>query len=253
MNPLVTRIVTSIAGKAGYFVAPKWRMRTHALESQLRALFTRYDIKMVLDVGANTGQFHDFLRDQVEFDGVIHSFEPLSEMVAHMRARSQSDPHWHIHHMALGAERGELPINVMASSDFTSFLPPSATESNRFTAQNSVVRTENVTIHPLDDLAETLGLTATTGIYLKADTQGFDREVFRGATRTLEKVQALQFELGIQRLYEGVPHHADMLREMEERGFDLAGFFPVSSDQHLRVLEFDCVMVRHPAGSASKP
>ena len=35
----------------------------------------------------------------------------------------------------------------------------------------------------------------------------------------------------------------DSIRYLDQRGFDVTGFYPVSRDRALRLIEFDCVMV----------
>ena len=50
-----------------------------AMANRLRDLFDRLGIKRVIDVGANEGQYGDFLRTEVGFKGLIKSFEPVPE------------------------------------------------------------------------------------------------------------------------------------------------------------------------------
>jgi hypothetical protein len=40
-----------------------------------------------------------------------------------------------------------------------------------------------------------------------------------------------------------MPDHLTTLRHLEERGFELAGLFPITRDRTDRVVEADCVMV----------
>jgi len=51
---------------------------------QLRNLLSHHQIDLVLDVGANSGQYASHLFDVVGFQGRIVSFEPLSS--AHEKA-----------------------------------------------------------------------------------------------------------------------------------------------------------------------
>lgn len=56
--------------------------------------------------------------------------------------------------------------------------------------------------------------------------------------------KARQFELVVQRLYADVPHDREMLEIVEAMGFRISGLFPISMDENLQAVEFDCVMVR---------
>jgi len=76
------------------------------------------------------------------------------------------------------------------------------------------------------------------------DTQGYDLEVFRGATKTLSKIAVLQSEIGNIPLYKNVPDLVTTLSAYLREGFEITGLFPESRDmEDLRVIEFNCVMV----------
>ena len=44
-------------------------------------------------------------------------------------------------------------------------------------------------------------------------------------------------------IYKGVPTYLEAISHLNTLGFDLTGLFPVARDEHLRVVEFDCVTV----------
>jgi len=48
----------------GHLLIPEWRLPEVPLEEHLRALIAHYDIDVVVDVGANFGQFHDTVRHE---------------------------------------------------------------------------------------------------------------------------------------------------------------------------------------------
>jgi hypothetical protein len=76
------------------------------------------------------------------------------------------------------------------------------------------------------------------------DTQGWDLEVLAGAERTLDRVVALQSEVSVRPIYDGMPGLTESLQTFEERGFLLSGLFPVNVDRDFAAVEFDCVAVR---------
>jgi hypothetical protein len=107
------RLADSLARRLGYVVLPIWRRNIivppdeehifHAVR-YLRRLFDLLRIDCVLDVGANLGQYRDFLRDKVGYTGLIVSFEPIPSHVQILKDRAQqSDPDWQIEDCALGA------------------------------------------------------------------------------------------------------------------------------------------------------
>lgn len=227
----------------GYSIIPQWPLENLGLSTHLCKIFDHFSIDTVFDVGANVGQYHDFLRQQVGFAGQVHSFEPQPHLAEVLRQRQSSDQNWAVHNLGLGSSNGELALNVMARDTFSSFRQPMADAAQTFSASNTVVDSVVVPVRRLDDLFPGTVMSGHS-CYLKVDTQGFDLEVLRGATEVLKVTRALQFELAIQRLYAGVPHYREMLEIVESMGFRMSGLFPISMDENLQAVEFDCVMVR---------
>src|SRR5471030_413928 len=124
MLKIVKDSVLKVSRSFGYDIVPLREMKERDFALHLRALLKHLDIDCVLDVGANAGQYHDFLRERVLYDGPIISFEPVSRHVEHLRARARDDRDWHIEGYALGAKDTMMPINVMVSDQFSSFLQP---------------------------------------------------------------------------------------------------------------------------------
>jgi FkbM family methyltransferase len=238
----LVRAVTAAARTFGYELIPSWRVEELALERHLRSLFTRYEIDSVFDVGANRGQYRDFLRYAVGFQGTIHSFEPVAAVAERVAARARSDPSWHVHHYALGDGEGARDINVNVSSTFSSFLEPSANAGSGFGRHTVLAHRETVAMKRLDGVVSDLAVDPAK-LYVKVDTQGFDLEVLRGGREALRRIKAVQFELAIRPGYQNVPEYREVLRQLEEWGFTLSGFFPVTTDERLRAIELDCVMV----------
>lgn len=93
-----------------------------ALAKHLRELFTMLGIDCVLDVGANKGQYYEFLRDQVGFRGRVISFEPIPDLAEALRGRAAHDSNWTVCDFAVGRKDDVLPLNVTNRSGWSSFL-----------------------------------------------------------------------------------------------------------------------------------
>jgi len=72
------------------------------------------DINVVLDVGANRGQFGARLRAD-GYSGSIVSFEPASEPFRELMLRAEVDEKWEAHKIALGEIPGRANLNVSMS------------------------------------------------------------------------------------------------------------------------------------------
>lgn len=236
--------LVSLARYSGYEVTPLWRLDRQPLARHLRNLFALYDIDCVLDVGGNLGQFYDFLRNEVHYHGLILSFEPVQKYVEILRGRAASEPNWHIFDFALGCVDGASEIHVTKSPGLNSFLEPRKDLVEEFWRDEEVMAKENVQIKRLDDIFHMIVRDFSfQSPYLKLDTQGFDLEVMKGASASLAFIRALQTEASVRGIYQGMPGYRSVLEYLDKMEYDLSGMFPVSHDQDLRLIEFDCVAV----------
>ncbi|HLH56563.1 MAG TPA: FkbM family methyltransferase [Verrucomicrobiae bacterium] len=245
IDEFARRLVKRSLRRLGRPFACESYLANYLLARHLASLFRARNVKCVLDVGANFGQYASFLRDMVGYRGLIVSFEPVSECVVRLRDLAARDSDWVICDYALGAEDTAQEINVMKSLFFSSFLKPDDSLVKDFQTKNAVDRTESVRIRRLDSVIDGLRREHDLdNIYLKIDTQGYDMEVLKGAEAAMKSVVALQTEMTFLPLY----HQATPFREAFEivgaHGFELSGLFPVSYDSQMRLVEADCVFVK---------
>ncbi len=244
MSERMKRAISRLASACGYTIVPNWRVPGLAMATRVRDIFSYFQIDTVIDVGANNGQYRDFLRLEVGFDGQIHSFEPVPEIAERLKKNAIADPRWSVNACALGREPGQASINVMAGTVFSSFRSPIPVENAHQNRMNTVIRTVSVPVTTLDaHFGEESGHSNT---FVKLDTQGFDLEVLAGGPRMMAAVPALQTEISFRPFYEGVPSYGDAISAFERYGFKVADLFLVSTDGMHRAMEFDCLMVRSP-------
>jgi len=213
---------------------------------ELRIVLEQNAIDLVLDVGANLGQFGSQLRQSSKYRGRIVSFEPVRHVYEQLRSRAAADPLWEAHCMALGSRNATAEINVSSESDFTSFLPLERYATEQFNNHPSTAGTEMVEVRRLEDvLGEVAPGWEDARIFLKLDTQGYDLEVFAGLGSAVGSMRILLSELSLIPVYAGMPHLTESIARYEEAGFGIVGMYPVSREASTRcVIEFDCLMVR---------
>ncbi len=228
---------------------PVWHVSKHAhnyVQAELlRKVFDAKGIDCVFDVGEFNGYSGNFLREKVGFRGTILSFEPLPDPFRALEKACRQDEHWHAFPVALGAQAGELKMNVMNKLWFSSFLAPSEATPETMVSGNTVESTISARVERLADRFDVLAAThGFTRPFLKMDTQGFDLQVLRGALPRIDRFLGLKSEVSMIQIYVGMPDWKEALAEYEKAGFALCGFFPVSCDEQLRAVELDVVMVR---------
>lgn len=233
-------MIRSLIQALGYEVIKS--KRSPNFESHLKNILEQGQFDVVLDVGANKGQFAQLLR-KAGFAGQILSFEPVAATFAHLQQQAQSDSMWRVFQLALGEAKEQKKINVFDASDFSSLLKPSEFGKEAFD-QLKTMREELIQINTLDNFLLENGLNQYQKILLKMDTQGFDLSVFRGASQTLRCIHAIVSEVSFAPIYDGMPNYHAALAEYESQGFAITGLFPVTRKSNQAIIEMDCVMVK---------
>lgn len=203
-----------------------------------------HQIDLVIDVGANEGQYGQSLRHR-GYRGEIRSFEPASDSFRVLAGKAAGDPLWSVQQTALGSQEGEAELNISELSLFNSFKPLSEF-GEAVHQQVGVTRTERVPVARLDRLVPDY---AGRKFFLKIDVQGFEREVLDGAGDLLTYAEGVMLELPVAHLYTEVWSFLEALRYMEDKGFVPAQFRmvgPIPKD-HSSAVEFDCVFRRREA------
>jgi FkbM family methyltransferase len=206
-------------------------------------LLRHLHVDLVLDVGANEGQYAESLL-QGGYSGQILSFEPLSRPHALLTARAARYPRWAVQaRTAVGESPGVATIHVAGNSVSSSLLP--ALQAHFAAApESATVGQEEVSVVRLDDAVGPY-LDHATATLLKIDTQGFEWQVLNGAPRVLRSAVAVQLELSLVPLYENQRPWLDFLQRLGELGFDLFFAYPAFTDPRSgRTLQWDATFVR---------
>ena len=230
--------------KLGLAIIAKWRLASLPLSTRMKKIIKEYQIDCVIDVGANIGQYGQFLRNEVGYSGLIISFEPDPSNFNCLKEASKHDKQWVVIDYALGKEVNKLPLNIMENSVFNSFLTPNNIETDQFKDENSVIKIEEVSIRRLDvELPELVKNYGFDHVFLKLDTQGFDLEVFEGAFGCLDKIKGVQTEVSVVPIYENMPKFGDTLTLFRSKGFEVCGIYAVSENRFPHAVEFDCLFL----------
>lgn len=204
--------------------------------------FQHMGIQTILDVGANTGPFAFAMRTLLP-DAQIYSFEPLPDCHARLVANLSPYGKFQAFCTAVGEKSGDLTFYRSSFAESSSALPMGALHKRSFpwTAENISIQ---VPVARLDDFLPVMKLQGAT--LLKIDVQGYEDRVLRGATQTLEQVQAVMTEVSYQPLYEGQVLFEGMYDFMLSHGFHYVGtleslFSPLDGS----ILQSDALFIRN--------
>jgi FkbM family methyltransferase len=215
-----------------------------APELQRRArLMHHLGIDLVLDVGANQGQFGLGLRQALGYRGQIVSFEPLQAPFALLQQAAAGDADWQVMQVALGAAAGPAAMFVAGNSESSSLLEMLPLHRAAAPASHCV-GTESVALATLDTLLPQLRRGARH-IWLKIDTQGYEHQVLQGAAGHLAQLQVVQLEMSLRPLYAGAPLLQQTQQLMGELGFRCVGLEPGFCDPRTgELLQADGIFLR---------
>lgn len=225
--------------RAGYELVAASRDEMSVLGRVMRAA----DIELLIDVGANQGQYAERMR-AAGYDGDIVSFEPSAQAFWHLERSAQSDPRWVARRVAVGESPGTLILKLSANSVSSSLLD--VTERHIAAESRSVVvGHEKVDVVRLDTQFGADGRATM----VKVDTQGFEKQVLNGLGDLVGQVRLLQVELSLVELYKGQASYLEVLTDMESMGFVPVLILPGFSDPITgNMLQFDVVAKRVSVG-----
>ena len=183
---------------------------------------------MVLDVGANAGQYGTHLR-ATGYQGDIVSFEPLSSAYKVLAEAVALDPKWTACHCALGERDGTSEIFVSSnswSSSMLGILPEHTTAA----PDSKYVDKEVISIKTLDSLFDE-NISSGERVFLKIDTQGYTKQVLSGANKSIDKISGVFVEMSLVPLYAGEPLIGEVISMLYEKGFALRAIEPEFIDR----------------------
>lgn len=249
LAPQAIMTVRRLLRKAGYDVV-RYHHTVHPVARMLR-LFEQYRVRQLFDVGANVGQFGAFMRKS-GYLGKIVSFEPLSQAFAHLQQQSAGDPNWTVVHMGLGDYSGEANINIAGNSESSSFLKMLPLHTTTMPS-SSYVGSETVQIRTLDDVLDQY-TDPSLPLFVKLDTQGFEKKIVQGARRSLPRICGFKLEVSVDPLYEGEALLPEMVEFMSDHGYQLMGVEPGwSSEATGQMLQLEGVFFRPLLTTSGRP
>jgi len=200
-------------------------------------------IDLILDVGANIGQYAQSLIG-LGYKGNIISFEPLSGVYEMLVRKTQKYPNWKAtEKIGLGDYDGEAEINVSKNYVSSSILNMSD-EHIKASPEALYVNKETIKVKKLDSVFHEYK-NKFKNIFLKIDAQGYEEQVLKGASDSLSEINGLQLELSLVHLYDGQKLFLEMVEIIRSYGFEIYSMQQGFTNKHTgRVLQSDVVFFR---------
>jgi FkbM family methyltransferase len=203
--------------------------------------FVTSSTPVLFDVGANVGQTIKNLRQHFK-QSTIHAFEPSPSTFQTLRERTLGITGLHLINAGLGAHPEIKTFVENQSPDISSFLEPGQD------CWGSVKQRLSFRLDTIDEYCERAGVQHID--VLKSDTQGFELEVLRGASRMFEqkRIRLIYLEIIFSAMYQGLPGIDEVFKFLFDHGFRVVSFY----DMHYQngLLSWTDVLFVDPAYSA---
>lgn len=221
-----------------------FRNRT-ASGDEFTNLMNNYGVDLVLDVGANIGQYaRNLLRNG--YRGRMVSFEPLPDAFGTLEASTWSFPNWQVENFALGAEDTTATFNV-AGNSMSSSLQGMLDEHVEAAPESAYVASIDVQVRRLDSVFDRYFRDGDR-CYMKLDVQGHEHHTLAGSAGCLDQIVAIQMELSMHPLYDGQQLWKESIESMSEMGYELLTLCPGFKDRVTGVmLQADGIFVSRSA------
>jgi FkbM family methyltransferase len=204
------------------------------------ALLRTLGVTLVIDAGANSGQYASALRAG-GYAGRIVSVEPHPRAFADLTRQMAGDPSWSGVNVALGASGGEADLFTPPITEVSSLLPATG---SAITGEWKSTQSVRVRVQTLDELVPQVAGEGDV-IYCKMDVQGSEAAVLDGSAHVLPRFAGLELEMSTVPLYRGETLFPAMLGRLDAAGYDLFSLDSVLVDYRTgRLLQVEGVFTR---------
>ena len=175
--------------------------------------------RAVYDLGANIGTW-TLLARAVFPDAVVEAFEPLPTHAQQFLKAVEGLSNVHLHQVALGATEGTACLKITSYSDAASLLDLADASTQDFGL--SPGEEASVPVVLLDQWVRKHKLPWPD--LIKLDLQGYEIEALKGAQECLRHTRYILCEVSFREYYRGQPLFAEVVRFLDQAGFDLRAF-----------------------------
>ena len=177
------------------------------------------NIRTVLDIGANTGQFASQFHRLLP-DARLYSFEPLEDCYNALLKRMGRVSKFQAFNFALGDKNGQAQICRNDYTPSSSLLSMDELHKRAFPFTEHAT-TQEIEIRRLDDILDELDIVEN--VLVKIDVQGTEDKVIMGGEQLLSRASVLIVETSFKPLYKDQPLFDGIYDLLRERGFEYAG------------------------------
>ena len=201
-------------------------LEVHRSKRDVRHWLSTYNIETVIDVGANAGQFADWILT-IFPTAQIFCFEPLPDCVQKLKEKASRRTTMHVFPFACGETSRQTLFYESAFSPSSSLLQMGDLHKSLYP---SSAATTAITVEErkLDEVLATHVLRGE--ILLKLDVQGAELRVLAGAQEVCKRSRLAICEVNFTPLYRGQAGFEELCRTFKVFGLIFAGMLSQTLD-----------------------
>ena len=214
------RLIRNVVGKFGYEIR-----RTNDSPGQHSPdlwtwLRTSGGIRTIIDIGANNGDFAEYLASYFNAKRTI-AIEPLPTYADKIRARAGTISNLTVLECAVADYKGDTTLFENAYAPASSLLNVSSISATEFPQTAKLEREISVTVNCLDDLINPQDLEPA--IMIKVDVQGLEDKVIKGGEKTFRAAKFVLIEMSCVPMYDGQPLFEEVHELLKGMGYRFSG------------------------------
>ena len=201
-----------------------------------------YKIDIVIDIGANEGQFAKNII-QYGYKNKIISFEPIKNIHQILKKNSKNYNNWIIEeNIGFGETEGTKEINISKNNVSSSILKIKKKFVN-LKPDTEQIRKEKIKITTIDNYLNKNNFN-NNKIFIKLDTQGYEENIIRGAQKKIKNITGFMLEASIEAIHNKEKDYSEIIKLMKKMGFSVwsveRGF---SNKKTGQVLQIDIIFI----------
>lgn len=209
---------------------------------QLVKCLENFNIDILFDVGANTGQFAEDIINY-GYKNKIVSFEPLTTAHNILLKNATNFPNWSVYERcAIGDYDGTTLINISENSVSSSILEMTSNHTDA-SIDSKYIGKEEVNIFKIDTIIKNYNFY---NAFLKIDAQGYENLVINGSLNSIANIKGILCETSLIELYKGQLLWKEMIIRFENLGYKLWAIQKGYSDpRNGQTLQLDLIFFRY--------
>jgi len=213
-----------------------------SVENELIKILDSVNTDLVLDIGANKGQFAKKLID-FGYKKSILSFEPISSLHNILIEASRNFESWHIHDKCcIGNTESRAKINISNLIGNSSLLKIKGSKFN--VTQSHYVDEEEVDQITLGSLNSNSIIQVASNIFIKMDVQGYEHVILSKLGETNYNIVGFFIELSLVELYDDQEDYLYICNQLKSFGYDLV-YVTSESIRSNRMIQFNGVFLHN--------